>query len=135
MGNFLPKWELSLFKTGYSSFHNILSSLYSYNSLSINIILSCVISSLIVCSYVFKFADVVHPVRHNSIQNINPYYIEKLMREAVDCYESIPMLSALLKSKIYELLWKRVDAYIKANFKGDKLYYYFRTLNICGKLI
>jgi hypothetical protein len=38
-------------------------------------------------------------------------------------------------SKIYELLWKRVDAYIKANFKGDKLYYYFRTLNICGKLI
>ena len=38
------------------------------------------------------------------IQNINPYYVEKLMREAVDCYESIPMLTALLKSKIYELL-------------------------------
>ena len=38
-------------------------------------------------------------------------------------------------SKMYELFWKRVDAYIKANFKGDKLYYYFRTLNICGKLI
>jgi len=38
------------------------------------------------------------------IQNKNPYYIEKLMRETVDCYESIPMSNAFLKSKIYELL-------------------------------
>ena len=38
------------------------------------------------------------------IQNINSYYIEKLMRETVDCYESVPKSIPFLKSKIYEFL-------------------------------
>lgn len=35
---------------------------------------------------------------------VNSFYIEKLMRETVDCYETIPNSPALLKSKIFDML-------------------------------
>ena len=38
-------------------------------------------------------------------------------------------------NKLEHERFQALISYIKANFKGDKLYYYFRTLNICGKLI
>lgn len=38
------------------------------------------------------------------ITTANPYYMEKSMRETVDCYESIPHSPALLKSRIFEML-------------------------------
>ena len=37
-------------------------------------------------------------------------------------------------AKIYEGLWKKVDAYVQNKFNGNKLYHYYKTLNLCGKL-
>lgn len=38
------------------------------------------------------------------MENPNPYYIEKMMRETVDAYEAVICSPAMLKSKVYELL-------------------------------
>lgn len=38
------------------------------------------------------------------ISSINSFYIEKLMCETVDCYETVPNSPALLKSKIFDIL-------------------------------
>lgn len=38
------------------------------------------------------------------IDNLNQFYIEKTMREIVDCYETAPLSYPLLKSKIYSIL-------------------------------
>lgn len=40
------------------------------------------------------------------ITGFNPYSVEKIMRETVDCFESVPVSPALLKSKIYDLLYQ-----------------------------
>jgi len=37
-------------------------------------------------------------------------------------------------AKIYEGFWKKVDDYVCDNFKGYKLYHYYKILNLCRKL-
>lgn len=37
-------------------------------------------------------------------------------------------------AKLYEGFWKKVDAYVQNKFKGNKLYHYYKILNLCGKL-
>ena len=48
--------------------------------------------------------------------------------------EEVSEIDAAL-AKIYEGFWKKVDAYVQNNCKGNKLYHYYKTLNLCGKLM
>lgn len=83
----------------------------------------------------FGVADVLH--------NIEPKGIEDTYKRAFECYkddkEYGTELAMVLNwkiwewyeknetiAKIYDKLWKEVDAYIMENWKGDDLQYYIR---------
>lgn len=53
------------------------------------------------------------------INSQNQFYIEKTMREIVDCFEAVPLSPSMLKSKIYNILF---HISCQKNEREDKIY-------------